>query len=84
MRVADERFRHAFDDAPIGLAIIAATPDTLGRYLDVNKAMCELTGYDREQLLGMTYQSLTHPGDQDRDVVRARRLVDGTTERLLA
>jgi diguanylate cyclase (GGDEF)-like protein/PAS domain S-box-containing protein len=81
LRVADERFRHAFDDAPIGLAIIAATPDSLGRYLDVNKAMCELTGYDRERLLVMTYQSLTHPGDTDRDVVRAQRLVDGTIER---
>jgi diguanylate cyclase (GGDEF)-like protein/PAS domain S-box-containing protein len=83
LRVADERFRHAFDDAPIGLAIIAATPNALGRYLDVNKAMCELTGYDRERLLGMTYQSLTHPGDADRDVVRARRLVNGTIERHL-
>jgi len=83
LRVAEERFRRAFDDAPIGLAIIEATPERLGRYLDVNKAMCELTGYERERLLGMTFQSLTHPGDADRDIGLAADLLSGKVERHL-
>ena len=83
LRIAEERFRRAFDDAPIGLAIIEATSERLGRYLDVNKAMCELTGYDRERLLGMTFQALTHPGDADRDIVSAADLYSGKVERHL-
>ena len=52
LRAAEERFRRAFEDAPMGMAIVAATPAALGRFMDVNKAMCDLTGYDRDRLLG--------------------------------
>jgi diguanylate cyclase (GGDEF)-like protein/PAS domain S-box-containing protein len=61
LRAAEERFRRAFQDAPVGMAIVAASPHALGRFLDVNNAMCDLTGYDRDHMLGMMFQSLTHP-----------------------
>ena len=44
---AEERFRTAFEQAPIGMGLIS--PD--GRYLRVNDALCRITGYDAEQLL---------------------------------
>ena len=81
LRTAEERFRRAFHDAPVGLAISAASPEALGRYLDVNKAMCELLGYDRERLLEMRVQSLSHPGDTDRDVGAMRELLSGQLDR---
>ena len=37
---AEDRFRSAFDEAPIGMAMRA--PD--GRFLRVNRALCEITG----------------------------------------
>ena len=43
------------------MAIVAATPAALGQLLDVNKAMCDLTGYDRDHLLMMNLGSLTDP-----------------------
>jgi len=81
LRGTEERFRRAFDEAPVGLAITSASPDALGRYLDVNRAMCELTGYSRDRLLAMTSQSLTHPGDLDRDAVATSELLRGEVDR---
>jgi len=80
-REAEERFHRAFQDAPVGLTIASATRDALGRFLDVNKAMCDLTGYDRERLLEMTPQSLLHPGDVDRGDTAIRDLLSGQIDR---
>ena len=54
-----ERFRSAFDHASIGMTLVA--PD--GRWLQFNRAFCELVGYDADELLGRTEQDLTHPDD---------------------
>jgi PAS domain S-box-containing protein len=70
---AEERFRSAFDNAPIGIALVA--PD--GRCLKVNRAMCEITGYSETALLTSTFQSLTHPDDLDADLEAVRQLLAG-------
>ena len=56
-------FDHALD------AIVLA--DDQGRYITVNPAMCELTGYAREELLGMGVADLAAP-DQQPDAVGTR------------
>jgi diguanylate cyclase (GGDEF)-like protein/PAS domain S-box-containing protein len=72
---AEDRFRSAFDEAPIGMAI--RTLD--GRFLRVNRALCEITGYSRDQLEAMTYQSITHPDDLARDEKGYREVMAGET-----
>jgi diguanylate cyclase (GGDEF)-like protein/PAS domain S-box-containing protein len=84
LRAAEERFRRAFEDAPLGMAIAAANPDDLGRLLNVNSAMCELTGYDRGRLLEMKLQTLTHPDALDGDVEAIGRLLSGRLDRYQA
>ena len=56
---AAERFRAAFDNAPIGMGLV--TPE--GRWLQVNAAFCRLLGYSEEALLGFNLADLTVPGD---------------------
>jgi diguanylate cyclase (GGDEF)-like protein/PAS domain S-box-containing protein len=63
LREAEDRFRSAFEEAPIGMAMNSID----GRFLKVNKAMCEITGYSREQLEATTYRSITHPDDLARN-----------------
>ena len=83
LRTAEERFRRAFADAPIGMAIVAATLDAPGRFADVNTAMCELTGYDRAGLLLMTLGSLAVPSAVDSDAETIGRILSGQVDRSL-
>ncbi|MGH9281085.1 MAG: PAS domain S-box protein [Acidimicrobiales bacterium] len=72
-REAEERFRLAFDEAPIGVALVA--PD--GRWLRVNRALCDITGYSPDEMLQLTFQDITHPDDVEADLDYVRRLLAG-------
>jgi diguanylate cyclase (GGDEF)-like protein/PAS domain S-box-containing protein len=71
------RFRAAFDDGPVGMAIVSLDPRTAGTYLQVNAALCRLTGYSAEQLVGMGFSELTHPDDRDPEYEPSEQLVSG-------
>ena len=45
------------------MAVIGVAAGNEGRFLEVNDALCQITGYPREQLLRMTEASLLHPDD---------------------
>jgi PAS domain S-box-containing protein len=61
--VSEELLRSAFDHAPIGMTVVA--PD--GKWLRVNDAYCRMLGYERDELLGMSFRDLTHPDDVAED-----------------
>ncbi len=63
----------AFADAAIGMSLVA--PD--GRFLRVNRALCALTGYDEDDLLGRSFQEVTHPDDLAADLTQHRRMLAG-------
>jgi PAS domain S-box-containing protein len=73
LRLSEERFSHAFEHAPIGIALVLPQ----GRWLKVNAALCNLLGYSEEELMGKTFQDVTHPDDLDADLANVRRLLDG-------
>jgi PAS domain S-box-containing protein len=64
LQEATERFRLAFEGAPIGMALVA----TDGRWLQVNPALCEIVGYSADELLTRTFQDITHPDDLEADL----------------
>ena len=49
MHEAEERFRSAFEQAPIGMALVSIESDRAGCFLRVNRALREITGYDRRR-----------------------------------
>ena len=72
LRVSQERFRSAFEHAPIGMTMTT----TAGHYLEANPAFCAIVGYSPGELASRTFSELTHPDDREHD--------DGVQARLLA
>jgi len=68
-------FRHAFDDAPIGMALTGLD----GSFMRVNKAFAALLGTDTERLHTMRVQDVTHPDDLAADAANVAELARGAT-----
>jgi len=73
LREVRERFESAFNNAPIGMALIA----TDGRWLQVNDALCRITGRTAEELRATTLRAMTHPDDMDLDAQSLAQLLAG-------
>jgi PAS domain S-box-containing protein len=73
LRVSEERFRTAFENAAIGIGLF----DLDGRFLQVNQAYCTLTGYTDPELLSTSFKEITHPDDLEADLTQLRRLLAG-------
>ncbi len=73
LAASEERFRQAFDFAGTGMAIVALD----GRWVRVNKSICEIVGYSAAELLQKTFQDITHPDDLEADLANVRALIAG-------
>jgi diguanylate cyclase (GGDEF)-like protein/PAS domain S-box-containing protein len=73
LRESEERFRSAFDYAAIGMALVS----TEGRWLQVNRSLCAILGYSEGELLGMSYQDITHPDELASVGAHVRQMLDG-------
>lgn len=63
LATSEAKFRETFDLVDIGLTHM--DPD--GRFLLVNRKMCEMLGYSREELLGKHFRDISHPEDGNLD-----------------
>ncbi|WP_271196169.1 PAS domain S-box protein [Pseudomonas turukhanskensis] len=73
LRVSQQRFSGAFNTAPQGMAMVGLD----GRWLEVNDALCRMLGYNREELLQLDFQHITHPDDLEADLQLLQRLLNG-------
>lgn len=73
LRESEERFRSAFECAPIGKALVGKD----GRWLQVNPAVCKIFGYSESELLATNFQAITHPDDLETDLNCVRQLLAG-------
>jgi PAS domain-containing protein len=48
----ETRFEATFEQAAVGIALVALD----GSWLRVNRKLCEIVGYDRDELLARTFQ----------------------------
>jgi len=77
LRAPEEEYRTTFELAGVGKA--QADLET-GRFLRVNRRLCEITGYEPEELLARTFTEITHPEDQDRNYDGFRRMARRVTD----
>jgi PAS domain S-box-containing protein len=73
LRVSEARYQNAFREAGIGMAMCA--PD--GRFLQVNRALCEMLSYREGALDGVSVLEVTHPEDREASRELLERLLGG-------
>jgi diguanylate cyclase (GGDEF)-like protein/PAS domain S-box-containing protein len=66
-------FEEVFERAPIGTGLL----DREGRWLLVNRALCDITGYTSEELIGKRFDGIIHPEDAFNDREQRRCLLAG-------
>jgi diguanylate cyclase (GGDEF)-like protein/PAS domain S-box-containing protein len=66
----EERFRATFDQAAVGIAHIAED----GRFQLVNRKLCEILGYSREELSALTVFDVSHAEDREVTPTLRRRM----------
>jgi len=72
-RMTERRFRLAFENAPIGMAVV----DFDYSFRRVNTALCEALGYEANELLDRKLVDITHADDIVRDTSLAEKLFRG-------
>ncbi len=71
LKASEERFHNAFEYASIGMALVS--PE--GNFLRVNKALSEILGYSKKELLSRNIREITHPDDVESDLKQIELMV---------
>jgi PAS domain S-box-containing protein len=71
LRQSEERYRAAFEHTAVGVM----HADAEGRFLRVNRRFGEMLGYEPAELVGRSFEEITHPDDRPHnlDLYRAVR-----------
>ncbi len=70
---SEERFRKAFEDAPLGVAITGLIDK---QFKSVNHSLCEMLGYTEDELMQLTIEDVTYPDDRANDSEVVRNLLE--------
>ncbi len=65
LRTSELRLQQFVAEAPVGLCIL----DQNWRAISTNRTMCELTGYEENEIIGSTYALYTHPEDLSANII---------------
>lgn len=56
---SEQNFKETFEQAAVGMAHVSLD----GKWLKVNRKLCEITGYSESELMSMSIEEITHPDD---------------------
>jgi PAS domain S-box-containing protein len=76
LRRSESTLRSYFELPLIGIAITSPEKG----WLEVNYKLCDILGYDRYELMQMTWVDVTHPDDLEPDLEHFNRILAGNSE----
>ncbi|MGM0613875.1 MAG: PAS domain-containing hybrid sensor histidine kinase/response regulator, partial [Bacteroidota bacterium] len=77
LKASEAKFRSIIDNAPDGIFI----SDENGKYLDVNQAACDITGYSQEELLKMSIPDLMQKTEVEKGLQHFKKVMDTGSSR---
>jgi two-component system, sensor histidine kinase and response regulator len=75
LEASDQRSRQLFDDAPIGMAVVALDNQ---KFKQINGRFAEMVGYSEQELVGRTPLDITHPDDLAESERLVKAMLRGT------
>jgi PAS domain S-box-containing protein len=73
VRHSEEQFRQVFEEAPAGMIIL----DERRHCIRVNRAFCDIVGYNEAELIGQGYELFTHPDDFQANMTLTNEVYEG-------
>ncbi len=73
LRKSRKEFKSYFDSGSIGLSVTA--PDKT--WIEINQRLCEMLGYSKEELSGLTWDSITYPEDLAENLKLFQQALEG-------
>jgi two-component system cell cycle sensor histidine kinase/response regulator CckA len=73
LRQSKESFRSAFENAAVGMAIVALD----GKFLEVNSYLANMLGYTEKELAALNVKEVTYEEDLEIDITKHRMLIKG-------
>lgn len=70
---SEESLQGAFEKSNVGMALVGLT----GKWIKVNKKLCDNLGYSEEELKRTTFQDITHPEDLNNDLSLLHDVISG-------
>ena len=74
LSISEKQFRGAFEYSAIGMALVS----TMGKWLKVNKCVCDILGYTEQELLQLDFQKLTYAEDLEIDLNYVNSMLEGS------
>src|SRR5438128_1669971 len=69
-KAGEVSFAEAFENAPHAMALVSER----GTLLYVNRALCRMLGFERDELLRQNIGAITHPDDLQTELEQRQRL----------
>jgi len=70
---SQKEFQNYFNSSSVGLSV--TSPDKI--WIEVNQKLCDLFGYTKEELIGLTWEKLSHPEDLSANLELFQQALDG-------
>lgn len=82
LRDNETLFQAVFENAAVGIAQVSID----GYFQQINREYCRIIGYSQEEVLShhFTFRQITHPDDLKADIINAKQLLDGKTDKYVA
>lgn len=70
---SEVEFKTLFNQAPVGIAKLETST---GKFVEINKEYCKITGYSKNELKNLSFEDITHPEDLQKDLDLMKKLIN--------